>query len=59
VAKGRLSVMDITRTMQITMKLNVQDLLDDIFNEMTLKEVYKSWTSEAEKEDLKEFLNGE
>ena len=49
--------MDITRTMQITMKVNVKDLLDDIFNEMTLKEVYESWTSEAEKEELKEFLN--
>ena len=51
--------MDITRTMQITMKVNVQDILDDVFNEMTLKEVYESWTSEAEKEELKEDWNGE
>jgi len=51
--------MDITRTMQITMKINVNDLLDDLFTEMTLKEVYEARNSEPEKEDLKEFLNGE
>ena len=50
--------MKITRTMQVTMRVDTQDILDDLFNEMTLKEVYESWTSEAEKEELKEFLNG-
>lgn len=50
--------MEITRTMQITMKVNVQDILDDVFHEITLTEVYESWTSEAEKEELKEYLNG-
>ncbi len=49
--------MEITRTMQIKLEVDRQDLLDDLFNEMSLTDIYETWTSEAEKEELKEYLN--
>ena len=44
--------------MQINLEVNIQDLLSELFKEMSLKELYELWQSDAEKEELKEYLNG-
>ena len=50
--------MDESIMMGVNIEVNRQDILDNLFNEMSLIDIYETWSSESEKEDLKEYLNG-